>query len=133
MVRARTWCFTSFNMGKTPLVVYNEGKSIKYLLIGNEKATTTKRKHYQGHVTFKSGKALGPAQKTLGLGTPHMEITRDVPASIKYCKKEGDWVEFGTPPKQGKRTDMDDMKELIDNGTKAGGIKRLNYGIIILG
>ncbi len=134
--RARTWCFTSFNMGRTPAFIFNEEDSIKFLVIGNEKATTTQRKHYQGHVTFFHGKTLKPAQETLGLGYPHMEIVRDVPASIRYCKKEHDWVSYGKPPKQGKRTDMDDMKELIDDGTSKGGVSEIilwekNFGLMV--
>lgn len=136
MTRARTWCFTSFTFQRTPAFIFNEEASIKFLVVGNEKASTTQRKHYQGHVTFTSGKTLKAAQRVLGLGKPHMEICRDVLKSIEYCKKEGDYVSYGTPPKQGKRTDMDDMKKLIDDGTNKGGIEEIvlwesNFGLMV--
>ncbi len=135
MARARTWCFTSYRFNRTVAFIFNEEATVKYILVGNEKATTTERKHWQGHVTFTSGKTMKAAQRVLGLGTPHMEICQCVPKSIIYCKKEGDWVEYGAAPKQGKRSDFDNMKELIDNGCNKGGISEIelwesNFGLM---
>lgn len=55
--------------------------------------------------------------KTLVGNNPHLEVARNVNASIEYCKKEGNWVEFGTrSPSQGSRNDLEEFKKAVKSG-----------------
>lgn len=50
--------------------------------------------------------------------------------AIAYCKKDGDWVDRGTPKSQGHRTDLDKLKGDLINGRSMRDIvvnESLNY------
>lgn len=73
-----------------------ELKSASYLVAGREVGASGTR-HLQGFVQFKNPRTHSGVCK-LFKGA-HIEVSRNVPASIEYCKKENDVaVEFGTPP-----------------------------------
>jgi len=83
----------------------------KYIVVGKEIAPTTLHPHLQITIVFKEAKTVTAARALFPVG--HWEIARSVHASIKYCKKEGDFTERGSPPAQGKRTDFDDVYDAI--------------------
>lgn len=70
--------------------------SCKYLIYGREVAPTTGTKHLQGAIIFPSARRLPSVVKQLP--GCHIEIARDIHQLIEYCKKEGDFIEKGTPP-----------------------------------
>ena len=41
------------------------------------------------------------------------EMHTTISQCIAYCKEDGDWFEFGIPPEQGKRKDLDIVKNEI--------------------
>lgn len=91
-----------------------EGVGVTYAVVGNETAPTTGTEHLQGHITFAQRKSLNAA-RTLLQGA-HVERARVPRASIEYCKKGGDFVEYGdikAIPYQGKRTDLDDYIDWV--------------------
>lgn len=87
-----------------------------YLIYGREvgEAGTP---HLQGFVSFPSRKSLAQVRGYLPGG--HCTIARYITASITYCKKEGDFTEFGVAPvlgEQGKRNDLEAFKvDVRDN------------------
>lgn len=106
--RSRAWVFTKQEHDNAP--EYDEKKH-KYLLYGKETAPTTGKEHLQGYVVFKHPQRL----KTLKKWLPgaHLEVAKgSAQQNYTYCTKEGDFVEFGTLPKQGKRTDVEKLVEL---------------------
>jgi len=65
----------------------------KYVIFGSERGASN-TPHYQGFLVFPNGKSLSAAKKVLP--TAHWEIKRGTfKQAIDYCKKEGQWVEFG--------------------------------------
>lgn len=70
--------------------------------------------HIQGEVRFKNPRQLSGMKKFSSRA--HWEKTISPDDANKYCKKDGDYVEYGTPPKQGKRTDLDEVRDAIREG-----------------
>lgn len=111
--RARAFCFTYNN----PSPDYDYKTLLcEYIIVGNEIAPETKTPHHQGYIRFKSATSFASAKNKLPLGC-HIEISKGSPQqNVKYCSKESIFYEFGDRPKMGKRTDIDDMKEMLAGG-----------------
>jgi len=92
-----------------------DDKKMKYLIYGKEICPTTQKQHWQGAVYFFDKVSLKQAQKILQIGNSHMEtVVKDSEAgAVEYCKKDGDFKEFGIKPKQGKRNDLECVADLI--------------------
>lgn len=91
MARSRSFAFTWNNYPedcseKLALL------SFKYLVFGREVGESGTA-HLQGHVVFKQQRTLSSAIKALP--GCHVSIAVDTEASIAYCKKGGDFKEFG--------------------------------------
>jgi len=90
---------------------------MKYLVFGREVGESGTR-HLQGYVSFDKPKRFTEALKFFEDGT-HIEPTKGTPLQAStYCKKDGDFEEYGTHPQQGKRTDLDNLKEAIKDGER---------------
>lgn len=100
MSQARSWCFTlnnwteaEFNILKAVLCVY--------LVIGKETGENG-TPHLQGYISFDSRKRLGAVK--VFAPRAHWEVARGSPKQASdYCKKDGDFFEFGELPDCGKR------------------------------
>lgn len=106
--------FTSYLATKP---VWNENL-MKYLCYGEEICPTTKRKHWQGCVYFYDKCSIRQAQKLLDIGKSHMETYQKsdcIEDCFEYCKKDEKYTEFGTKPEQGKRTDLNALKDDLLN------------------
>lgn len=113
--QSKNWMFTLNN--------YSDETSpqawpcVKYLCYQAEKAATG-TPHLQGYVMFTKNMRLAALCK---IQQAHWEPrlgTHD--QAVKYCTKEdtrisGPWI-IGSPPEQGKRTDIESVKHLIDDG-----------------
>lgn len=114
--RAKNWAFTINNYTPDDVDRLSNGcTSIQYLIFGREVGESGTR-HLQGTVIMKVRSRR--QQVTTAIGQAHLEVVRNLKNSIEYCKKDGDWTEFGSLPetKQGERTDMDDFKESVKSG-----------------
>ena len=104
--RARYWCFTIFNRDRQYSwkdVYDNNTKIIRYLICGWEKCPTTKKMHWQCFCQCKVSCRLSQLRKLLGLPTGRFfKTTANAEQNIAYCKKDGDYLEFGTVSKQKK-------------------------------
>lgn len=117
MSLGKNWCFTLNNYNENDLVRINDlvPSSAEYLIYGKELGEQG-TPHLQGFITLHKRSRLQQVKKIIG-SNPHLEIARNVNASIKYCKKENQWVEFGSRTvTQGKRTDIDAFKEDVKSG-----------------
>lgn len=125
--KSRNHCFTINNTHDVDAVgTMLQSKKALYYVIGKEIAPSTGTNHLQGYVHWPSGRTLRAVIKYWNGW--HVEECKGSPAqNVDYCKKSGDFIEFGTPPSPGKRNDLSDlvkavridnkpMNELIDTG-----------------
>lgn len=112
--------------GRSPFSVQTKLQAchqLIYYVFQEEEAPTTKRRHYQGYLRFTGGKTLAAVKKVfIPWGDVHLEPARGSPESnIAYCTKPesrvaGPW-EFGEPPKkQGKRSDLAQVRDMVESG-----------------
>lgn len=123
--RHRSWCFTDNEC----LADVWASAPCKYIVYGVETAPTTGQRHFQGFIMFQHAKSFAAVK--LVHPRCHWEVARNVRASIEYSKKDGVVTERGTPPAQGKRTDFEDVYELIKDGGSYEDILEVNPGIAI--
>jgi hypothetical protein len=87
----------------------------KYLVYGRE-VSSTGTPHLQGFMTLNKRHTLSSLKKLLG-PRPHLEPARKTSEqAADYCKKDGDYEEFGTPPTPGQRTDLLRACDMIKSG-----------------
>lgn len=107
---SRAWCTTLNNPGAEEYehFVGKVHRETTYYIIGKEKGESG-TPHLQGYMTFNRAKTLAWMKSHLS-DRAHWEIARgDLDSNRRYCMKEGDYLEGGTPPvkEQGKRTDIE--------------------------
>lgn len=118
--RARNWCFTLNNYTDDDLIRINAlvdtNNKVTYVLYGKEVAESG-TPHLQGFISCKDQLRLQQIKIIIG-SNPHLEVARNVNASIIYCKKEGDWIEFGARNNSnaGKRNDLEEFKNAVKEG-----------------
>jgi len=92
MSKFRNYVFTQNNYPNTELV---DGLSCRYIVYGKEVGESG-TPHLQGFVSFPCPRSLSGVIKSLP--GCHVEVCRNVPAAIEYCKKDGEWVDRGVAP-----------------------------------
>lgn len=121
--RTRRWTFTLNNFVPGDVIRLREiGRSIgedeaqaKYVIFGRERGESGTR-HLQGYIELVNPKPLGGLRRLISRRA-HFEQARGTPTQAStYCKKEEDFEEFGTISRQGRRTDLEEIKELIETG-----------------
>lgn len=119
MSRAKNWCFTINNYTQEDGIRLQElGDQVVYILYGHEVGENG-TPHLQGFVSFKERKRLLQVKAIIGATDtqPHLEVCRNISASIVYCKKDGNFVEIGEMTQaQGKRSDIEAFKQDVKNG-----------------
>lgn len=95
MSRSRSWCFTVNNYTEQDRDQLR-ALSCQYLVFGYERGEEG-TPHLQGYVHFKSAKTMSAVKKLLPRA--HLEERRaTVDRAVEYCKKDGDYEEFGDKP-----------------------------------
>lgn len=106
----RGFCFTLNNYTEEDLEHMNE-TTATYLVYGKEVGESGTR-HLQGYLYYSKKASFTKVKKFLPRA--HIEVQKgSCQQAIAYCKKDGDYVEIGEPPSQGKRTDLDAVKEKL--------------------
>lgn len=121
--QSRAWCFTLNNYTEDEYGLITgalQGDDVEYGVVGREQGESG-TPHLQGFVMFLRKKALGGCKRELGSARIHAEIARGTPAqAAEYCKKDGDFVEYGEVERvrtQGTRTDLARVQDLLRAGT----------------
>ena len=94
------WCFTINNptdSDKNVIAGFHRSERCKYLVVGRETGLEG-TPHLQGFVIVKSPISRSGIKTRLG-GRGHFEAARgSSPQAATYCKKDGDYDEYGTCP-----------------------------------
>lgn len=112
MSQGKYWVFTNFDLS----LDYKE-LNYKYIIFGKEVCPKTNNVHHQGYIEFDSNIRLNKLKKFDN--KIHWELRKGTQAeAITYCKKDNDWIEFGTKfeSKQGARTDISNIRDIIRGG-----------------
>lgn len=113
---AKNWCFTINNPtddDEQRLGELGEGDEVVYLVFGREQGESG-TKHLQGYISFKKPKTLAHVKQQVSV-RGHFEVRKGTHfQAAEYCKKDGDYEEFGeTPVQQGKRTDIERFTDWV--------------------
>lgn len=114
--RAKRWCFTLNNYNDESQARVRElATNSEYLIFGREIGESG-TPHLQGFICFRDQLRFNRVQALLP--GCHLSVARTVQEAADYCRKDGDFEEFGTIPvnASGKRSDIDDFKEAVANG-----------------
>lgn len=121
MSKARSWCFTLNNWEDSALTLL-DALECKYLVYGKETGEEG-TPHLQGFIMFPNAITFNSVKAKLPPGC-HIEAAKGTPKqAADYCKKDGQFTERGDPPRQGKRTDLQDLVDAINAGERSA--KRL--------
>lgn len=113
--KSRGWCFTINNPTfSDALQVEDLKQTAQYFIVGTERGEDRGTLHLQGYVYFKN--ACGLARVKQLLTRAHLEAQRGTcNQAIEYCKKDGDWEEWGDKPDHGGgRTQRERWRQLIE-------------------
>lgn len=111
--RSRSWIFVLNNYTDNEVNYFKDKLSeSKYAVMGNEIAPTTGTPHIQGYVYYENARSFSSMKKLLPRA--HIEAAKGTPKQASdYCKKDGKFWEHGESPEQGKRTDLDEIRDVV--------------------
>ena len=113
MSRARNWCFTLNNWTETEYEAIKEINST-YIIIGKEVGDEG-TPHLQGYIELDNAMTMSALKKKMPRA--HLEISKgNAEHNTKYCSKGKDFYTNGNPKKQGKRSDIDDVRATLKSG-----------------
>ena len=118
MSRHNSYCFTINNYTEKDIEqVKKITNNCRYLVCGKEIGEKCGTPHLQGYLTYKTSISKRALSKQLKRA--HLEVARGTPdQNFNYCRKEQIWLEHGERPKQGRRTDLEELRDMIKNNEK---------------
>lgn len=112
MSQSKRWCFTLNNYLEEEYALMMGEPAAKYVIIGREEGEKG-TKHLQGYYVFVSNKRFGGVKKIMARA--HWEVAKGTTAqNIKYCQKENNYAERGTPPRDKDQLDKDQKEKWKD-------------------
>lgn len=113
MSKNRSWIFTINNYDDNDIEAC-KALNYKYLCIGFEKGESG-TPHIQGYVTMTSPTSFNSMKNKLKKA--HLEVAKgNAKQNREYCTKDGNFYEDGDIPSQGRRKDIEIVRELVLEG-----------------
>lgn len=113
MRKSRDFCFTVNNFTKEDFLEIWSFQC-KYIVIGSENEGTP---HLQGYIYYENPVSVKAHRNKIKKWHSEPRLRQSTPKQASdYCKKDGNFVERGEIPKQGKRTDIDQIRDIIAEG-----------------
>lgn len=116
--RYRNWCFTINNYTDDDINALDRLATTSTYLVYGKEVGETGTPHLQGFVMF-SNPRRATALHSVCPGHGHWTVAKDCVAAAIYCKKDGDYKEYGEAPvgsRQGKRSDLESIRDAINEG-----------------
>lgn len=110
--------------------IVDTNEDVTYVIYGREVGQSG-TPHLQGYLELSAKLRLGGVKRIRGMGRCHLELRKGTQEqAVTYCKKDGDWDEFGVlfASQQGRRSDLDQIKELLDDGKRDESIAESHFG-----
>jgi hypothetical protein len=119
--KSRVACFTIFDYNDYVVErLRNYATECRYLVFGHEIAPSTNEPHLQCFVCWETSHSIIKFHDTIW-ETKEFHIETKLKGTHQqaadYCKKEGNFEEFGTLPRQGERTDWCVAVDQLKSGT----------------
>lgn len=133
----RRICFTANNYGDGALAALKKIDYVRYACVGKEVGESG-TPHLQGMATFTKPVKFNTIRKdfTAATGSRNCHIAQMIGSpeqASKYCKKDGDFVEWGDVPNPGKRNDLRDAVAEIQAGKTINDLSDdVNHGTVIV-
>lgn len=97
----------------------------RYIVIGKEIGASG-TPHLQGYVYFENPRSFNAIQKKIKGAHIEVRSPNATPEQAAiYCKKDGDYYERGDVPEQGKRSDVETVREQLADGNGMRGVVRV--------
>ncbi len=115
-VRSRNYCFTDYKLLDFGKLYELHKDIIRYMCWGEERCPKTKKIHYQGWIQMVNPKNFNVVHKLLG-GKVHLERMKGTEVHNEaYCQKDKKFHVRGVFRSQGFRSDLEDIKKMLDSG-----------------
>lgn len=108
--RARGFCYTLNNYTSDEVLALRNlnNSQVRYHIFGRETGSEG-TPHLQGFIYFNTARRFRPTLRRLPERV-HLEVMRGSPEqAAQYCKKDGDFEEFGTCPRSGSTSGYDEL------------------------
>lgn len=114
MTKTRGYAFTLNNYTEEEVQsLLQPNEAVAYICFGKETAPDTGTPHLQGYIYLHNPRGLKGVKKIIG-SRAHLEPAQGTPEqNVKYCSKGGDFYSLGDIPKQGKRTDISHVRDMV--------------------
>ncbi len=113
--KQRNWCFTINNYRDEPAIQKWLTDNCKYALYGREVGEKCGTPHLQGYCEFENKRVYKGISKAMENATVFPRCGTQEQATV-YCEKDKDTWEHGTKSAQGKRNDLTEVREALDEG-----------------
>jgi len=119
MAQPRNFVFTlnNYTDEEVELLKTSVQDQANYLVFGKEICPTTGTPHLQGYVEFKKKMRVNTISKMMNGRWFNRPSKGTAEQNKTYCKKEGDFYEYGTTDKKpGERTDIQKFQDVVKTG-----------------
>ncbi len=113
--QSASWCFTLNNYTDDEVAKVRALQANANFIVYGFEIGESGTPHLQGFIQFKTRYRFSRV-RTLLFERAHIEVARHPAEAAEYCRKDGNFEEFGVMSFAGKRNDLEKVKDLIKSG-----------------